>query len=237
MVAVPAVVGVALASRVRPLTWADLTLCLTWLVGYFAFSAAVLVLKSSAKRRARHYPALATYGLVAAALGLATLLLSGQSLLLWAPVYAVLLGLALWWANTRRERSVASGVVTMLASCGLMAVLRLSSDTPVPAPGEWAAMGAVTAYFVGTVLHVKALIRERNDPASARRSVIYHAALAALLLAVVTAGWLPWPWVAFGVALVARARWMPRAPRRPMQIGLLEVALSVALLALVLWAA
>ncbi|QXT63181.1 YwiC-like family protein [Tessaracoccus palaemonis] len=236
MLLVPSIVGVALASRVRPLGWADLTLCLTWLVGYFAFSAAVLVLKSTPKRRGRHYSALATYGVAAAALGVATLILRGPTLLWWVPVYALLLGPALWWAATRRERSLASGVTTVLASCGLMAVLRLVPGAPQPTASEWALMAIVTLYFVGTVLHVKALIRERNDPTSARRSVAYHATVAALIVAAIAVGWLGWPWILFAVALPARAWWMPRAPRRPMQIGLLEVALSVALLALAVWA-
>lgn len=237
MILVPSIVGLALSARVRPLGWADLTLCLTWFVGYFAFSAAVLVLKSAPRRRGRHYPALATYGIGAVALGVATLVLRGPALLWWVPVYALLLGPAFRWAATRRERSLPSGVVTVLASCGLMAVLRLAPWSPPPTTSEWALMATVTLYFVGTVLHVKALIRERNDPSAARRSVAYHAAAAALIVTAVLLGWLSWPWILFAVALPARAWQMPRAVRRPMQIGLLEVALSVTLLALTLWAA
>lgn len=235
MIIVPSVVGAVLASTVRPLTPADLTLCLTWLVGYFAFSAAVLALKSPPRRRARTYPALITYGVASTALGAATLALRGPSLLWWVPAYAVLLTLALWWAHTKRERSLASGVVMVLASCGVMAILRITPAAPLPTPTQWAIMAAVATYFVGTVLHVKALIRERNDPSAATRSIGYHSIVAALIAGCVALGWLRWPWIVFGLALVAKAWWMPKARRTALQIGLVEIALSLAILALAIW--
>lgn len=234
MILIPAVVGADLASRTRPLQLADLTLCLTWLVGYFAFNAAVLVAKSPPKRRPQYYPALATYGVITAALGLSTLLLWGWALLWWVPCYALLLGVALWLAATKRERSLASGVLTVLASCALMAIMRLSPGAAPPSPSDWCVMASVTAYFVGTVLHVKALIRERRDPRSARRSLAYHVALALATLVAVVLGWLTWPWLVFTLALVARSWWMPRAQRSPREIGYLEMAMSVAVLALAL---
>jgi len=236
MIVVPYLTGLALAARVRPLDLGDAALGLTWLVGYFAFNAAVLTLKSPAKRRSRYYAPLGAYLAGATVFGLVTLVLKGWPLLCWVPPYAVVLGVSLWLAASKRERTLLSGVLTIVASCGLMGVLRISPGLPPLTAVEAAEMAAVTLYFIGTVLHVKALIRERNDPHSAPRSLAYHGAFAALVVASVALGWMAWPWIAWAAALVARTWWMPRAKRTPMQIGIVEIVASGALLLLVLFA-
>lgn len=232
MIAVPYLVGLSLSHAVRPLDLGDLFLGLTWLAGYFAFNAATLTVKSPAKRRSAYYVPLATYLGVSSAFGLATLAFKGPGLLWWAPGYALVLGISLWLAAHRRERSLTSGVLTVVASCALMAVLRLTDSSPPLSLHEAAVMVVVTLYFVGTVLHVKALIRERKDPRSAWRSITFHATLAVLVVAAVSTGLLGWAWAAWAVALVVRAWWMPRSRRTPAQIGVLEIVLSAALLAL-----
>ncbi|GAA4898465.1 hypothetical protein GCM10025789_15470 [Tessaracoccus lubricantis] len=236
MIIVPFLVGLVLVSPHRPLDLGDAALGVTWLIGYFAFNALVLAIKAAPRRRPEYLPAAGVYGGIAVAAGLATLWFRGWELLLWAPVYAVLLGAALWLAASKRERSVLSGVLTIVASCGLMAVLRSTGDGGAVRPEEVAVMVAITAYFVGTVFHVKALIRERNNPHSAPRSLAYHGVLAALVLAAVVVGWLNWAWLLWASALVARAWWMPRERRRPAQIGVVEIVLSAAALLLVLFA-
>lgn len=234
MIVVPYLAGLVMARDARPLGPGDVTLGLTWLLGYFAYNAATLTLKAPASRRARYTPALLVYGAATTLMGLGTLAILGPALLWWVPLYAVLVSWALWLAASRRERSLGSGVLTVVASCGLMAVLQpWGADDPT----RWrdvAMMVALTAYFVGTVLHVKALIRERNDPASAVRSQAYHGALALVMIAAVGAGWLGWWWLTWAAALVARSFWMPRAPRRPAQIGVMEILLSAWALALVM---
>ena len=232
MIVVPYLVGLAMTARVRPLGPGDALLGVTWLVGYFAFNSLVHVLKVPAKRRPAHYPPLAVYGAVAGLAGIGTLLLTGWSLLYWVPAYAVLLGTSLYLASTKRERALLSGVLTVIASCGLMAVLRIGADVPLPGAGEVATMAVVTAYFVGTVPHVKALIRERNDPGSATRSLIYHVVLSVAVIVLVALGLLHPLWVVWVLLLVARSWWLPRARRTPMQIGLVEIAASVAALML-----
>lgn len=236
MILVPYLAGLAMTATVRPLGLGDLFLGLTWLVGYFAFNATTLTLKSPPKRRPRYYRPLAVYLGAASAFGIVTLVFKGWGLLWWVPPYAVVLGCALWLAASKRERTLTSGVLTIVASCGLMGVLRLWPGGPALTWHEAAVMLAVTLYFIGTVLQVKALIRERNNPHSTPRNLWFHGALAALVAAAVAVGWLNWPWLAWALALIGRAWWMPRAKRTPMQIGLVEIAASAVLLALVLLA-
>lgn len=234
MIVVPFLVGLLLVVPYRSLDLGDLTLGVTWLVGYFAFDALVGILKSPAKRRSAYYRAFGTYAVVAGVAGVLTLYVRGTSILWWVPVYAVLLGTALYLAATKRERSVLSGVLTIVASCGLMGVLRGSAGVDFLRADEAAVMVAVTAYFIGTVFHVKALIRERNNPRSTPRSLIYHGLLAAAVAAATVVGWLTWGWVLWAGVLVLRAWWLPRKRRKPMQIGLVEIAMSTWVVLLVL---
>lgn len=233
-IVVPYLAGLVMARDARPLGPGDLTLGVTWLAGYFAFNAAVLAVKAPPVRRERYVPALGVYLTLALVVGLVTLALKGWALLLWLPPYGALLLWALRLAATHRERSVLSGMLTVVASCGLMVVLQpWLADDPTRSR-DVAMMIALTGYFAGTVLHVKALIRDRNDPTSARRSQVYHAVLAAAVTAAAVLGWLGWWWVFWAMTLVLRSFWMPRARRRPAQIGVGEVLLSAWALALTL---
>lgn len=235
MIIVPFLAGLILVAPYRPLDGGDAALGVTWLIGYFAYHALTLALKAAPRRRPSYYPAVAVYGAIAVVAGLVTLWFRGWSLLLWAPVYAVLLGSALWLAASKRERTVLSGVLTIVASCGLMAVLRSTAGVDFVRADEVAVMVAITAYFVGTVLHVKALIRERNDPRSAKRSLGYHVALGLLVLAAAVVGWLGWAWPVWAAALIVRAWWLPRQRRSPGQIGVVEIVASAWALLLVLF--
>ncbi len=236
MLVVPYLAGLVMARDARPLDAGDATLGLTWLLAYFAYNAATLTLRAPATR-ARPLPA-RPRGLRCgrhAVLGLTTLALKGLGAAgLGARVPAVLVGWGLWLAWRKRERSLLSGVLMVLASCGLMAVLQ---PWGLDDPTRWRdvpMMLLITAYFVGTVLHVKALIRERNDPESTQRSQAYHAAVALVAFAAWGAGWLGWWWLPWAAALVVRSFWMPRAPRRPAQIGVVEILLSAWALTLTL---
>lgn len=243
MLIVPYVVGLELASQVRALTWADATLGVTWLVGYLAFNALTLSLKAAPKRRAGYRPALWTYSIISGAFGLGTLALMGLGLLWWTPLYAVLLGGAIFLAYRRKDRSMASGVLTVLAACGLTLVLRFGTPTAIWADFDASTIHAIavttatTGYFIGTIYHVKSLIRERNDPGSARRSAAYHLCLAIFVTGASVAGWLSWGWGLWSVALLVRAGIIPQAEAtrslRPMQIGLIEVFFSAMVLVLV----
>lgn len=233
MITIPALSGVVLAGFAP----VHLPLLLLWWVGYFAFQAMALWLKS--RRKARYFPPVRTYTLAAAPFGIATVAME-PGLALWVPVFAPLVAVAVWAAWTRNERSMVNDLATVLAACLMVAVAfsaavgRNSPDWP----WVWTVTAVELAYFWGTIPHVKALIRERNNPAFARLSIWYHAVCTAAVVAAAVAGWLAatplggWLLAALWVGLTARTAWMTRrqhvtGPFRPMTIGLTEVAFSL----------
>jgi hypothetical protein len=81
------------------------------------------------------------------------------------------------------------------------------------------------AYFLGTVVYVKTMIRERGNPTYRRWSIGYH------LLALALAAWLgPWTAALFGWLLVRAAR-LPDRGWSPKRVGLMEVGNCMLLLA------
>lgn len=246
MLFVPLVVGLAERARDGLPAWAW-PLAATWVVGYFCFHAVSLWLKAPARRRRTYLPALATYGTVAALAGAATLLLGGWPLLWWLPAYLPLMGTALWLVAHRRERSLASGLCTVLAACLLALVLPRTTPQAAWHAGLDAVAWQVKAlfgYFFGTVFVVKTLVRERGKASWAWASVAWHAAWtllsAALAATVLPAGAHGWAWTAFFALGTLRAWALPWfGPRRgrtirPAQVGALEVVASAVALVLCL---
>lgn len=218
------------AGRLRP---SHIVLFAFWLVGYFAFHATTLWLRSRFKNR--YLPPVATYGGVAGVLGLVVLLLSPQWGS-WLLVYAPLCAAALWLAWRRRDRDVLSGLATIAAACLIPLVMGsdgLSRLGGLPVLG-WLAL-ICFGYFFGTVLYVKTLVRERGK----RRWVVGSVAWS--LLCAVVAVWTPAPlpaaWVvAFFVIIALRSLLLPLlgplAGRRVdiRKVGIAEFVTTAALL-------
>jgi YwiC-like protein len=215
MLVVPYLVGL-LATGFR---WPDVPLLGAWVGGYLLSYHVFLALKS---RRPRRYRAqLALYGAVTVPLAAVTVV-ARPALLWYAPAYAALFAVNAWYAAHRRERAVLNDVASVVQSCLMVFVVATVAGV---APARVAVIAALClAYFLGTVLYVKAMIRERGNPAYRRWSIGYHAAVfpvAAL------AG--PWSAVLFGWLLV-RAVVLPQRGLRPVQVGLVEIGSSLALI-------
>lgn len=151
-----------------------------WLVGYFAFFATSLWLKSRFKPRYR--PAVVTYATAAAVLGLVVLALR-PAWWSWVLAFAPLGGYALWMAWRRSERELVAGLATVVAACLLPLVM--ASDglwRPGGLPEVPAIALVCVGYFFGTVVYVKTIIRERGRAGYVVASVAWHlgCALAAL---------------------------------------------------------
>lgn len=224
MVITPTLLGAVLSGP----AWRHLLLLVVWLIGYLALAAAGLWLRSG--RRARYRRPVLVYGATAATLG-AVLVASAPRLLLWAPVFGAALGATLFFAARRSERSWANDAVSV-AGASLMAPVAASLGTHPDAGVAWATAGVMFAYFFGTVLYVKTMIRERGRRSVLVASVTYHAVVALV-------AWFVHP--ALGVAataLAARAWLVPtfRPGATPKAIGVGEIVATLALAAAT-WAA
>ncbi|BDO43779.1 hypothetical protein CELD12_32690 [Cellulomonas sp. NTE-D12] len=237
MLVVPPVVGAVMSG----VTWRHALLLVAWLIAYLAYNAVGLWLRSG--RKARYSPPVRAYGIAAVLVG-GGLLVVTPGLLVWAPAYAVLLGVSLAASVRRADRSWSNDAVTVVAAC-LMTVVAAGLGSRAPAEaarsavawgrslvdGSGVAPGHVVlaavvllAYFWGTVLYVKTMIRERGRRDVLTWSIGYHVAIAA-------AGAAVHPLLgAVGVLLAARAGTVPRRwPRAtPKAIGIGEVVATTA---------
>lgn len=243
MLFLPFIVGVVLRLQevgFRPFV---VPLLLLWLVGYFAFHALSLWLK--ARNKSRYLLPLQVYGGLSAVLGGLVLWLE-PTLWQWGAVYAPLLGIGLWQAWKRDESALLGRFVTVIAACLICAVTFSDGLLPfVQGLGESegfrraaSATLILTGYFLGTVLYVKTMIRERGKPRFVWISVVFHTALTLLAALAAAVGGIGWLVPAFFLATTLRAALMPALGQvrgqtvTPKQVGLTEFGFSLALLLL-----
>lgn len=254
MLAVPLLVGVFLGSP----AWVHVPLAALWFVGYFAFFATGLWLKSRFK--ARWWPPVRAYGIATVVPAVAVLALR-PDLLTWVPLFAPLVAVSLWSSYRRSERSLLNDGATVLAACLMLPVAFAAGVGPGGRPGAawldgfsgaplpdgvtgvagigwpqvWALFVVVLAYFAGTILYVKTLIRERGERSYLVASVVYHLAAGVVAAAALAAaGLVWWPAAALFAVLTVRAVRVPRTEATPMQFGMGEVAASVLVTVVVL---
>ena len=235
MLITPWLLGAVLRARAGEPAWfAEVALLAFWIAAYLVFQALSVWLKAAPVKRPSYVTPVVTYATVAGALGGVALLALGLEALWWAPAFVPLLTVALVLAWQRRERALLGGVVTVGAACLLGLVAR--HPTPrVPDAVTAVAIGAAFAYFVGTVVYVKTMIRERGKRGWVVGSVAYHALAALIALAGWVAGVptsLPWLALLFAAATV-RAVVLPRVAQRrtitPLVVGLIEIAFTLGL--------
>lgn len=220
MLASPFLVGVVASSP----RWVHLPLLLLWFVGYFAFFAAGLWLKSG--RRARYFPPVRAYALATVPLALLVLLMR-PDLVVWAPLFAPLLLVGLWFAARRRDRSLPSGLATILAAC-LMTMVAFDAGHGTDWARAWTLTAVLAAYFVGTLFYVKTMIRERDSAAHYRLSVGYHVVVAVALALV------SWRLTALFGLLAVRAAVLPGRGLSAKQVGVGEIVANVAVVVVAL---
>jgi hypothetical protein len=227
MLIVPYLAGLLVAG----FGWPDAPLLGAWIAGYLLSYYVFVAVKSRRFRRYREQ-----VGLYAAlALPMAAVTVVARPAVLWyGPAFAGLFAVNLAYAWRRNDRAVLNDVASVVQSCLMVFVVAtVGGASACRAPlsscvglGRAApAAGLCLAYFLGTVLYVKTMIRERSNPAYRRWSVGYHAA--ALGGAAVVS---PWTAVLFGW-LFARATLFPGRTLRPARIGVVEIANCVALVA------
>jgi len=213
MLASPLLVG-AIASGAAPI---HALLAVWWFLGYFAFFATSLWLKSG--RKARFQRPVVVYAASAAALG-GLLAWLRPDLLRWAPLFVLPLGVGLWAAAHRQERALLAGVTTVIGSA-LMTVVAYDAGGGSDWVRAWWLAATQFLYFAGTVFYVKSMIRERGNERFHAVSVAAHAAATLVLAA--RSGWL-----GFVFALLTLRAWIvPKYRLTPKQIGIAEIASTV----------
>lgn len=239
MFSLPVVVGLIEVTRESAPQWYLGTLILTWVIGYFAFNAATVWLKSPPARRGKHLAPVLTYGAITVGFGLVTLAWGGWQLLWWAVVFAPLIGGALWLAATHRDRTLLSGGLTVVAAALMVLVIRFGTPDAViaawgtPALARTLALASlVFTYLFGTVFYVKTMIRERGDATWLAASLIWHGSGVVLAAALAATQLVGWVWPVFFLAALARAAlvpWFGRVNRvKPLTIGVLEIGITAA---------
>jgi hypothetical protein len=215
MLAVPYVAGLIAAGY----RWPDVALLGAWIAGYLLSYYVFQAVKS--RRPARYRPQLTLYAAVAAPL--TVLVVAARPAVLWyAPAYAVLFAANAWYAGRRRERALANDLAAVLQSCLIVPVVATVAGKPPTA--VLPAFVLCLAYFAGTVLYVKTMIRERGNAVYRWWSAGYH------LVAAGAAAWVsPWAGLLFGW-LLARAVVLPSRGWSPKRVGLVEMANCVLLL-------
>jgi hypothetical protein len=213
MLASPLAVGILAGGP----AWVHVPITALWFVGYFAFFATTLWLK--ARRRPRYWPPVRAYGLAALALGLLTLALQ-PSLVVWAPLFVLPLGVGLVAAAARRERELLSGLATVVGS-GLMTVVAYAAGPGTDLTRAWLLALTQFLYFAGTVFYVKSAIRERGNRPFLWLSVAAHAVATVVVLT-----FSPWLALVF-LLLTVRAAVVPRLGASPKQLGIGEIGSTV----------
>jgi len=172
MLVVPWLLGFSAVLRTGGSVVSSLLLLVTWLVGYFPFFALSQWLRS--RMKPRFLPAVRTYAITAGVLGLGLMLLRPEWLS-WGIVFAPLVALALRLSWRRRDRSLVSGVCTVAATSLLPMVMMSDGLWPWMIRSETVGVSLVCfAYFFGTVLYVKTIIRKRGSLAWVAVSVAWH---------------------------------------------------------------
>ena len=247
MLALPVAVGAILRLREGlPIAAGLWPVIGCWFTGYLAFNAASGWLKAPPGRRPAATPPVLVWSALAATLGLVALVLAGPWLLGWVVLFGPLVAAALWLAATRRERSLAGGALTVVAASLMTLVARFLTPDELAAawgtPAGARALGLtvlVLGYLLGTVFTVKTMIRERGKAGWVAASIGWHLAVLAVSILLAAGGVVGPLWPALFTVVLGRAAVMPaiaaRRPVRPIAVGLVEVALSAALVAVAAW--
>ena len=215
MLATPLAVGILASAP----AWVHVPLTAFWFLGYFAFFAAGLWLKAAPRRRPALVPPVRTYTAASAVFGALALALD-PGLLRWAPLFVAPMAIGLVASARRDERSLWSGLATSIGS-SLMVLVAYDAGGGTDWERAWLLTGILAAYFAGTVLYVKTMIRERGDERFHWLSALAHAGATVAMTRVD-------PWLVLVFALLTiRAAALPAYRLSPKLVGIGEVVATV----------
>jgi hypothetical protein len=227
MLLVPLLLGVA---ATRPSPW-HVVLAGAALSAYLASASA------QAWARARRSPAyrapIAVYGGLLSVLGIALVVVFPVLLLAVVLVGPAAL-VVLWGARPGTRRDLANSLAQVAQALVLVPAAAVVSGAFVAGPVA-TATAIAAGYLVGTVLVVRSVLRERGNAAFAGLSIGFHAVLVGLALVL-----LPVAYALLAAGLTMRAAALPvlqrrlaggPRPLRPVQVGIVEIVASLAVVA------
>jgi hypothetical protein len=206
-------------------TWVAAPLGIAWLAGYLLSYYALQAIKTG--RPGRWRAQLLIYSALAVPLA-GVVVWARPSVLWYAPAFAALWAVNAWYARRRQERALLNDLSSVVQSCLMVFVVSTVADGPLT--DSAGAFGVCLAYFAGTTLYVKTMIRERDNVTYRRWSVGYHALALAAVAALALAGRLGLVWLAVFGWFLARAWLLPGRGLAPKQVGLIEIGNCVLLL-------
>jgi len=224
MLLVPLLVGMAVS---RPAPW-HLVLAGAALTAYLA-SASVQAWSRARRPRAYRAP-IAIYGGLFAILGL-TLVVAFPVLLLTLVIAGPAAVLVLGGARPGTPRDLANSLAQVVQALVLVPAAAFVSGSFEVGPVV-TATAVAAGYLIGTVLVVRSVLRERGNDTFAALSIGFHVVLTGLALA-----FLPPAYAGVAAALALRALALPMLqrrlatgprPLRPIHVGLVEIAASIA---------
>lgn len=222
--ALPLILGLALAG----VTWLGIVFAATWVTAYPASyylgrAVTVRLRRGTWSRLARRELAAAVPWAVPTAAG-ALLLVATRPTLMVAGIALGLLWLVSQWLTvTGRERGFGNDVLLVGQSVLALPLLWFVTTGSWSIPERvWLSAAVCATYFIGSVIHVKSLIREADDRRWHLADIAFH--VMALLWGVVSL----WLLVPFAAALIRS--WLMRPGLRPGVIGIVEIVVSVLVL-------
>ena len=227
----PLVLG-ALVSPRSPLL---LVLAIAWVAAYPWSYAALGTVRSRRPGRFRR-PLIVWTSIV---LPSVLVLVVARPWLVWVGAgYLAAFAVHLGYARRNDERALGNDLV-LVAECSAMVVVTWAvaagsrgwaPPAPVAVPTSvWVLSALCALVLVGSTLHVKSLLRERDDPRYARASVAFSVTGVPVSFGLAAwwglpaGGWLVVP----AVVMAVRAVVVPRLSWRPMRIGMTELVLVV----------
>jgi hypothetical protein len=215
MLVVPYIAGLLAAG----FAWPDIPLLVAWIAGYLFSYFALLAIKT--RRYDRYRSQLLSYGSATVIAG-SVVLIARPALLVFAPVFAVVLLVNGRFAANRDDRALVNGLVSAAAAMLILPVVAVVGGQDV-----WSVSGTFVVlllYFAGTVLFVKTCIRERGNVGLLRASIAFHVGALAVAPWVAPLYAVPFAW------FLARAVVVPSRRLTAKQLGVIEIGSSLALL-------
>lgn len=221
---VPLILGALLGAA----SWLGLVFAITWVVAYpttyFGARGVIARLKRGnwTDRARRELHAAVPWG-IATAMGVVVLLITRPWIIVPGVMVVALWGVSAWLTWSGRERGIVNDlllvVLAAIATPLMWCVANDVADLAQIPRSIWVAALVSLVFFIGSVLHVKSLIREARDRRWHWGSVIFHVfALGTALIS-----W--WLLIPFSVALVRAIVMKPGT--KPGRIGAVESVVAI----------